>query len=129
MDAGDDPEPPPGTPGLEFLDDPWAVRGFVAAQAARHGVIGNRAALLVIAAGNVADHLVREGASPATVRVWPQREALICRFQGAAGRAPAHPPPQTLRDRVEVRTTGATTTIRLPSPARSVNRVRRPGGS
>jgi len=129
MDLGDDPEPPPGTPGLEFLDDSWAVRGFVAAQAARHGVIGNRAALLVIAAGNVAEHLVKEGASPATVRVWPQPEALICRFQGTAGRAPAHPPPQTLRDRVEVHTTGATTTLRLPRPARNLNRVRRPGAS
>jgi hypothetical protein len=122
MDAADGPGPPPGTPGLEFLDDLWAVCAFVAAQAACHGVIGNQAALMVIAARDVAAHLVNEGASPATVRVWPQVEALVCHFQGADDRTPASPPPRTLGGRVEVSTTGATTTIRLPVPATSFTR-------
>jgi hypothetical protein len=88
-------------------EDPAEVSGFVAAQAARHGVIGNRAALLVIAAGDLAAQLRDPGAD---VRVWREREGLICRFHAPSGRrAVPHPIPG-----VEITSAGPITTLRLP---------------
>ncbi|MFD0687011.1 hypothetical protein [Actinomadura fibrosa] len=109
------PEPPPGTPVLEVGDDLPAVWGFVAAQAARHGVLGNRAALMVVAAGDVAAALARQGSGDhATVGVWPQRQALVCAFRAPEG-SPAPPgPAPRLRDRVEVSSAGSVTAIRVP---------------
>ncbi|MEW2358850.1 hypothetical protein [Spirillospora sp. NPDC029432] len=100
------PEPPRGTPGMAAGDDPAEVSGFVAAQAARHGVIGNRAALLVIAAGEVSARL-RE---PADVRVWRAEDGLYCAFRTASGR-PAEPRPTP---GVELVTAGPVTVLRLP---------------
>ncbi|MBW8480978.1 hypothetical protein [Actinomadura parmotrematis] len=120
VDPGTGDGPPPGTPVLEYRGDPALVCGFVAAEAARHGVIGNSAALLVIAAGDVAAGLGTAGRG-ATVRVWPQRTgprraALVCRFQAPAGRAvPAQrPPAHRLGGRVQVTCAGPVTTLRLP---------------
>ncbi|MQY02361.1 hypothetical protein [Actinomadura macrotermitis] len=108
-------EPPAGVPVLEYRGDPAAVCAFVAAQAARHGVIGNRAALLVIAAGEVAAGLGAAGRG-ATVRVWPEGAALVCRVQAPDGRpASVLPDGLTARlgDRVQVSAAGPVTTIRL----------------
>ncbi|TDD89559.1 hypothetical protein [Actinomadura rubrisoli] len=111
-------EPPPGTPALEVGDDLSAVCGFVAAQAARHGVIGNRAALLVIAAGDVAAALLKAGTGDqATVHVWPQPAALVCTFRALDGRDAPRVPLPRLQDQVEVTSAGPVTTIRVPLPA------------
>lgn len=107
-------QPPPGTPALEAGADPPAVCGFVAAEAARHGLLGNRAALLVIAAGDVATALARTGAAGTVVRVWALAEALICTFQAPPGHAPPRVPPRRLRDHVETTTSGTVTTLRVP---------------
>ncbi|WP_030144960.1 hypothetical protein [Spirillospora albida] len=108
------PQPPPGTPALEAGTDPPAVCGFVAAEAARHGVLGNRAALLVIAAGEVATALARTGAAGTVVRVWPLAEALVCTFQAPPGHAAPSAPARRLRGRVETTTSGTVTTLRVP---------------
>ncbi|MFI0349692.1 hypothetical protein [Actinomadura sp. 9N407] len=105
--APEPPEPPRGAPGMASSDDPAEVSGFVAAQAARHGVIGNRAALLVIAAGDLAAQLRDPGAD---VRVWRQQEGLFCRFHAPSGwRGAPHPTPG-----IEIISAGQVTTLRLP---------------
>jgi hypothetical protein len=116
-------EAPSEAPMLMFGDELSAVSAFVAAQAARHGVIGNRAALLVIAAEDVAAHLMRTGAGQATVRVWARSGTLFCRFDapdGWHGPAPAalrHS--RGLRGRIEMRSAGPVTTVSLPIRAAS----------
>ncbi|WP_033424642.1 hypothetical protein [Actinomadura flavalba] len=105
---------PPDAPMLTFRQDPAAVCGFVAAQAARHGVFGNQAAALIIAAGEVAAALGgTEG--HATVRVWRRPTALVCRFQAPRGTAPGTEGIRT-HGSVALSCAGAVTTLRLALP-------------
>ncbi|WP_067478036.1 hypothetical protein [Actinomadura hibisca] len=117
-DSAGDAVPPPGTPALEFGGDLTAVCEFVAAQAARHGVFGNRAALLVVAAGEVAAHLMGHGMTRygAAVLVWPQQAALVCRLHTAAEAAVPARIAARLRGQVEIVVRGADVTLRVPVP-------------
>ncbi|MFC4907866.1 hypothetical protein [Actinomadura gamaensis] len=107
---------------MSFRNDLLVVCGFVAGEAARYGVIGNRAAMLVIAAGEVAgrlieSHPVRSGGL-ASVHVWARNGALHCRFEGPSGWCASEAPKSRLRDHVQVTADGPTVTLTLP-PASS----------
>ncbi|MCP2338351.1 hypothetical protein [Actinomadura rupiterrae] len=108
---------------MSFRNDLLVVCGFVAGEAARFGVIGNRAAMLVIAAGEVAGQLIESGpvraGGVASVRVWARDGALHCHFEGPRGwRAPKSPEPR-LRDHVRVTANGPTVTLTLPPQTRA----------
>lgn len=110
------------------------VRCFVAAQAAGSGLIGNRAAALVVAAGDVAAYLLREGTGTVAVSMWNAEGSIWCDFHEPAGAIPdpaflgLTPPPGDLRDDdgiwqarqlcdwVEIRTTDSGIRVRLQFP-------------
>ena len=71
------PEPPPGTAAYHLADGLPGLRAFVRARAAALGLTGERAALLVGAAGEVVGHLASRGVE-ATVRMWRRPDTIVC---------------------------------------------------
>jgi anti-sigma regulatory factor (Ser/Thr protein kinase) len=75
-DAAPLPEPPADAAVLAFDGDLHAMREFVAAVAAEHGLEGEPVTLLVVAVGEVVAEVVEDGSGHATVRVWEQLGSL-----------------------------------------------------
>jgi anti-sigma regulatory factor (Ser/Thr protein kinase) len=121
--------PPADAARLDFSTDLRAVRRLVASQAAAAGLSGDRAADLVLAAGELAANTLRHTSAGGSLRVWRTAAEVLCQVydQGQiadplAGRRrlPADAPGghglwvvNQVCDLVEVRTSPAGTTIRL----------------
>src|SRR6266498_1159370 len=109
--------------------------GFVASQAAAHGLSGERVKLLVYAASEAAGYLLEQGSQRLTVCLWTAAGQLTCQINGHAGlagdafaglRPPAMEPrpgdglwlAQQVCDLVEVRAhhTGCRILLQVPGP-------------
>jgi hypothetical protein len=75
------PDPPAGAAAFEFNGNLRSLRQFVASRAAAHGLAGDRAGLLVQAAGEVGTYLRYLDQGNAAVRTWEQAGALMCDFR------------------------------------------------
>jgi hypothetical protein len=74
------PDPPTGAAAFEFNGNLRSLRQFVASRAAAHGLAGDRAGLLVQAAGEVGTYLNYLDQGNVAVRTWEQAGALMCDF-------------------------------------------------
>jgi MEDS: MEthanogen/methylotroph, DcmR Sensory domain len=80
-DASPLPDPPASAAELQFTGDLRGVRQFVARSAVAHGLPGDRAGMLVLAAGEVATYVKNQAPGHATVRAWEQPGAVVCDFR------------------------------------------------
>ncbi len=80
------PEPPPTADAFDFDGDLRGLRRFITDCAAAHGVVGDRADLLVLAVSEVGAYLKSRWPSSAAVRAWEQPGAVVCDFRQPAGR-------------------------------------------
>jgi hypothetical protein len=78
------PEPPDGAAAFEFTGNLRSLRQFVASRAAAHGLAGDRAGLLVQAAGEVGTYLKYLDPGHVAVRTWEQAGAVMCDFSQPA---------------------------------------------
>ena len=78
------PEPPDGAAAFEFNGNLSSLRQFVASRAAAHGLAGDRAGLLVQAAGEVGTYLKHLDPGHVAVRTWEQAGAVMCDFRQPA---------------------------------------------
>jgi hypothetical protein len=85
-DAGPLPEPPGGAVTFQFDGDLRGLRRFISSRAAAHGLAGERAGLLVQAAGEVGTFLKHQEPGRAAVRTWEQAGSVVCDFRQAGGR-------------------------------------------
>jgi anti-sigma regulatory factor (Ser/Thr protein kinase) len=123
-------EPPFPTEELAFQGPRVAaVRDFVARRADALRLEGDRAAILVLAAGEIAANSVRHGGGGGVVRVWAVGETVVCEVRDRGriasplvGRDRPSPDQESGRglwivhqlcDLVQVRSTPAGTTVRL----------------
>lgn len=119
---------------LEFNGDLSGLRRFAATQARAHGLLGERAELFIIAAGEAGTFLKEYGSGHATVRVWEDFDGIVCDFHDLASRIDdpflGYRPPgafdpendglwfiRQVCDRVELRSDGAGCTVRLYVPS------------
>jgi hypothetical protein len=80
------PDAPATAAVYEFGGDLGGLRQFTRTQADGYGLTGERADLLVIAVGEVAEYLMQHGSGPATLRMWEEFEAVVCDVHDPAGR-------------------------------------------
>ena len=78
------PEPPEGAAAFEFNGNLRSLRQFVAGRAAAYGLAGDRAGLLVQAAGEVGSYLNYLDRGQVAVRTWEQAGAVMCDFSQPA---------------------------------------------
>jgi anti-sigma regulatory factor (Ser/Thr protein kinase) len=81
------PDPPPGTPGLTYRDEPAAARQFARELAAAAGLTEPRLTDLVIAVGELAANTLRHTGGPGSVRLWVEAGEVICEVRDS-GRIP-----------------------------------------
>jgi hypothetical protein len=136
-DAEPLPEPPADAARYDVEGDLRGLRRFVAAEAAARGLSGEPAALLLAAAGEVANDVVAWDGGRATVRMWEQFGSVVVEFddrEASAGepfigyRQPDPRRPagagdglwlaRQLCDAVEVRSGDPGRTVRLRFPSR-----------
>jgi hypothetical protein len=136
-------EPPSGAATLTTADLP-SLRRFVTERARAHGLTAERGTLLAVAAYEAAVHLRGRvdpmPDAPTTARVWDRMGALVCdlRQPGAHVSDPVagfRPPDRAaapgdglwltrqICDHVDIRTEGASATIRLQVPSSRVEDV------
>jgi hypothetical protein len=78
-------DPPAGAAAFGFDGDLRALRRFIAGEAVRYGVAGDRADLLVLAVSEVGAYLKGRAAGGAAVRTWEQPGAIVCDFRQPGG--------------------------------------------
>ncbi len=84
-DAGPLPDPPSSAAVFEFDGDLRGLRRFITSRAAAHGLAGERAGLLVQAAGEVGTFLKNQPPGSAAVRTWEHAGAVLCDFRQQGG--------------------------------------------
>jgi MEDS: MEthanogen/methylotroph, DcmR Sensory domain len=84
-DTGPLSDPPAGTAVFQFDGDLRGLRRFIANRAAEYGLAGERAGLLVQAAGEVGTFLKNQAPGSAAVRTWEQGDAVVCDFRQPGG--------------------------------------------
>jgi hypothetical protein len=144
-DASPLPGPPAGAAEFAFAGDLRGLRGFIAGRAAAHGLTGDRAGMLVLAASEVAAFAKSHVPGTATVRAWEQPGAVVCDFRLPAadfgsdpflGLRPAELEPEPddglwlasqVCDWMDIRADGAGSTIRLQMAGRQDEEAAQPG--
>jgi len=84
-DADPLPDPPPDAARHGVDGDLRAPRRFLAAQAAAHGLTGEPASLLLVAAVEVVTEAIERGSGRATVSVWEEFGSLVVDVDDQAG--------------------------------------------
>ena len=84
-ETGPLPDAPAGAAWFEFDGDLRGLRKFITSRAAAHGLAGERAGLLVQAAGEVGTFLKNQAPGSAAVRTWEHAGAIVCDFRQLGG--------------------------------------------
>jgi len=87
FDAGPLPDPPAGAVVFQFDGNLRGLRQFITSRAAAYGLAGDRASLLLQAAGEVGTYLKGQAPGSAAVRTWEHADAVVCDFSQPGGRA------------------------------------------
>ena len=128
------PEAPAAAASYEFGGELGGLRQFTRAQADGYGLTGERADLLVIAVGEIAEYLMQHGSGRATLRMWEEFGSIVCDVHDPAGRINDpflgyRPPGETAQDtdglwfvrqicdRVELHSDDAGCAVRLFAPS------------